>query len=130
METLYRIPIYEKIENLVIKWDTLYVEFKWWKSILLSTEKNLWDWDVYLDFSTIEFYKDNLLSQWRIDELEIKIVEWEWILLCIWASKIFIPWYHNSVYYSSDMTLVVEFSDWVNKKTDKFDMEKWVYNFS
>ena len=84
---------------------------------------------MYLDFPIIELYSNKLLSIWRIDDIEIKLVEWQWILLCMGWQKIFIPWYHNSVYYSSDMTLVVEYSYNGEKNEKKFDMKDWVYNF-
>lgn len=126
---MYRNAIYSKVEEILLIKDTLTLKFVWWKSIMLSTEKKIGDWDIYLDFSIIELYKNEILSEWRIDDIEIKIVEWEWILIYIWKSKVFIPWYHNHIYYTSDMVLVVTYIDWENTKIDKFDMEKWVFNF-
>lgn len=126
---MYKLSIYEKLQNISINWDAVLFQFDGDKTLKLHTEKNIWDGDVYLDFPIIELYSHKLLSIWRIDDIEIKLVEWQWILLCMGWQKIFIPWYQNSVYYTSDMTLVVEYSYNGEKNEKKFDMKDWVYNF-
>ena len=129
MNNIYSYSFLEKLLDIKIVWDTITFTFNNEKELTLSSEKNVWDWDIYFDFSQIEFYKEKLLSEWRCDRVEIKKIEGEWILLLIWWTKIFIPWYHHYTYYTSDIVLLVTTKIKDKVKEERFDLSEFVETF-
>ena len=129
MNNIYSYSFLEKLLDIKIVWDTITFTFNNEKELTLSSEKNVWDWDIYFDFSQIEFYKEKLLSEWRCDRVEIKKIEGEWILLLIWCTKIFIPWYHHYTYYTSDIVLLVTTKLKDKVKEERFDLSEFVETF-
>jgi len=89
------------------------------------------DGDTYLDFSVIDLYEERIKKA-SCHSFEIKKVEDGGILLVFGREKVFIAGYADSIYYTSNITLVIEYEEYdrdgkvVDSEVKKIDLSNHI----